>query len=465
MGVGRGSRFVGCTRSSGAVLALALALGAGAARSEEAAAPDSSPAEPAGLSYSVEATSSIHHVSSAYFGADWGVTRDPRKTQFSWGEGLTRARVGYRDAAGFHGSVGGVLLGTSGTDYFGTHDVGDGRLDQLLVGGEDVAGTGLGFVLGRQDLQVGDGFVIGDGYYDRRAALWNIPLGFTDAARLDWGRGRFKTLAFVSRLSPSFMEDVEVVNEDETTSTLTLRPRGTIAGGEIAYVASEQRSLALAYFQRDDRGDTRLDARAASVRGALGTGPFRLSGEWVVERGYVADAKLRGRGGHLCANAQLPARGEPYVEAEYLLFSGDDPATPEDEAYYPWQYRWNDWSQWYVADLLGSTLVFNSNSRVWRFGCGITPLANTTVRLLAHHVDLDTGVTDLGEVPAGVGRGFADETDLIVDQSIGEHWSAWVMGGYVYPRNVSKALVGNAKSGQVFASVTYKFARPGGGEE
>ena len=59
-------------------------------------------------------------------------------------------------------------------------------------------------VAGRQDLQVGDGFLIGDGYRDTKAALWNIPLNFYDAVRADWAQGPWHALAFGARISPSY---------------------------------------------------------------------------------------------------------------------------------------------------------------------------------------------------------------------------------------------------------------------
>ena len=445
MAVERSSRSRACVRVCIGVLA--LALGAGAARAEESAA-DSSAATPAGFSYSVEVTTSFHHVSSAFFGARRDES-DPQSMHFSWGEGFTRARANYHLASGVWGSVGGVVMGTAGADYLKAKDVGDGRLDQLVVGVSALGASGVSLALGRQDLQVGDGFVIGDGYRDTRAALWNIPLGFYDAARADWQRGSWHALAFGARISPSFGGDGAY-------------PKGIVAGGEAGWSASDQRALALGLFSRDDRGGTRLSPRAGSVRGAIGAGAFTLSGEWVVERGTDGPVPMRGQGGHLCAHATIPAPLKPFAEVEYFRFSGDDPATPEDEAYYPWNYRWNDWSHFYVSDLIGSTLLADSDARIWKLALGVTPRENTAVRLLLHRIDLDTG-SSYGGLPVGVGRGFADEADLVVDQSVGDHWSGWVMGAYAVPRAAAKALVGgSAPSGQLFVSLSYKFSAPGG---
>ncbi len=435
-------------------VSLGLALGAGAARAQEEAAADSAGGDeggvPAGFSYGVEATSSYHYANNPYFGADWGITREGAgKTTYSWTEGFTRLRLNYGLPRGAYVSAGGVLLGTGGTDYFGVEDVGDGRVDQLLAGWPDVGGSGLSLVAGRQDLQVGDGFLIGDGYLDRRAALWNIPLNFYDAVRADWARGPWRVLAFGAHLSHSFGSE-------------GVYPKGIEYGGEAGWSAAEDRAVALGVFQRADDGPAQLDARAYSLRGALGLRGFTLAGEGVQEAGTAGAVDLKGRAGHLGLTYGPELRFKPYAEVAYLFFSGDDPATPEDEGFYPWEYRWSDWSRYYVADFVGSTLVFNNDARIWKLECGVTPFADTGVRLLAHRIDLDTG-SAWGGLPEGVGRGFADELDLVVDQALGDRWSAWVMGAYVVPREAGKALVGRARAGQLFVSLSYAFDRAGGG--
>jgi hypothetical protein len=444
------------------IVCAVLAFSAGAAWAAEETSEDPGGVVPAGPSFSAEATTSYHYVNNAYFGADWGITSDPERKNYSWGEGFTRVRWNYGLPQGVWLSAGGVLMATASTDYYGVDGEGDGLLDQLQIGASGIGGSGLSVVAGRQDLQVGDGFLIGDGYSDNRAALWNIPLNFYDAVRADWAQGPWHALAFGSRLSPSYV--IEAPDPADESNVLTLRPKGIQYGAEAGWSAGEQRSLALGYFQREDDGDTRLDARAFSLRGALGARGLTLAGELVTESGTVGGVDLTGRGGHLGLMFACEKKGEPYAQVEYFLFSGDDPATPEDEGFYSWNYRWTDWSRYYVADLMASTLITNNDARIWKLECGYTPLENTSLRLLLHRIDLDTG-SSYGGLPEGVGRGFADEADLVVDQALGERWSAWVMGGYARPRDAAKALVGGAASGQLFLSLTYKFDSAGGGSE
>lgn len=425
------------------VLVTVAAPPAWSAGADEGAA-DRVAAPPPMFWFDAEATASYHYVNHAYFGADFGVTPDPLKRNFGWGEEFTRVRLHHGLWPGASLSVGGVVMGTTGTDYYGVKDEDDGLLDELAVNVTDLGSTGLRLVAGRQDLQVGDGFVIGDGYAESRAALWNIPVSCYDAGRADWQRGPWSALAFGARLSPTLrIGDVS--------------PKGVVWGAEGAWSPAESRTLAAAYFQRDDDGDTQLDARAGSLRGSWSAGPAAIAGELVIEGGQDAGVDLEGRGGHLGVTFEPEARFKPRARLEYFRFTGDDPATAANEAYYAWNYRWNDWSTYYVADLVGSTLVTNSDARIGLLELGCEPRENTGVRLLLHRVDLDTG-SSYGGLPDGAGHGFADEFDLVIDQGFGDHWSAWVMGAYARPRAVAKSLLGTAKSGQVFASVTYTFA-------
>ncbi len=428
---------------------VALALAAGAAWAQEESE-ESAAAVPAGFSYGVDATLSTHFANHPYFGADWGITSDPDRRNYAWGEGFTRVRFNYGLPAGLWVSTGGVVMTTQSTDYYGTDDEHDAMLDQLVVG--FAGGDGFSVSAGRQDLQVGDGFVIGDGYADHKAALWNIPLNFYDGLKAELARGPWHALAFGVRLSPTY-------------GTAAQTAKGFLAGGELGWSAGEDRSLAVGWFQREDDGTMNLDSRALSVRGTLGCDVLRLGGEFVQQYGEQGMVDLKGRGGHADVTWSLPAFGDPYAQVQYLQFSGDDPSTPEDESYQPWQYRWNDWSRWYVADLMASTLLRNTDARIWKLELGWSPCEKGSIRLLLHQLDLDSGAS-WGGLPAGVGRGFADEADLVVTRELGAHWSAWVMGGYAHPREAAKELVGSANSGQVFASLSYSFSGTafGGGE-
>lgn len=417
---------------------------------------------PAGFSYTGEFTATYHYVNTAYFGADYGITDDPSKQDYNWLESYARLRLSYAFANGLWLSVGGLGAVTLDTDYYGVSDAGDAKVDQLLLGVSHMGDSGLSCVFGRQEIVVGDGFLIGDGYNDGQAALWNIPLNFYDGGRADWKYGPWHALAFGARLSPSYT--IEKEDPGDPGHLINAEPDGIQWGFEVGGENECGQALAIGHFQRDDRGLTSLDAQATSVRFALPYSVFKLAGELVLERGQTGVAKLKGTGGHASLTAATESGVAPYGQVEYYYFSGDKASTPADDSFYPWNYQWSDWSRYYVGDLVASTLLTNSDTRIWKLECGVTPWANTSLRLLLHKIDLDTG-SSYGGLPEGVGRGFANEYDLVVDQDFGSGISGWVMGGYVVPRDAAKALVGSSKSGQIFAGLTVEFGTPGGEDE
>ena len=433
---------------TGALACLLLIAGTARVRAEAAAA-DSTAVAPItpvaqGASASFEGTMSSHTVDHPYFGQP-GADR-----RAGWAEGFERLRVNYGAPNGTWCSVGGVLMLTAGKDYYGVENASDGRLDQLEVGAANVLGSGVSVTAGRQDLILGDGFLIGDGYRDSRAALWNIPLNFYDALRVDWKRNGWHVLGFGANLSPSLY------------GAPGDYPRGRIVGGEAGWSPEENSGVTGTYLQRSDNGPDDLDARAYSVRLHYGRGPATFAGELVVEGGTQSGVTLAGHGGHARFDYAPAAKHKPTIGVEYFLLSGDKPGTVENEAYYPWQFRWNDWSQYYVGDLVSSTVGNSSDMRIALLRVGCSVREGTGLRLLAHRMDADTG-TSLGLAP-GASKAFAYEYDLVLDQTLGANFSAWVMGGFATPLAAAKAAYGSANSGQVFASVSWKFSGPGGGE-
>jgi hypothetical protein len=434
---------------SGALACLLLVGGTSRARADEAAADTAdtagvTPVAP-GASASFEGTISSHSVDHPYFG------RPGADRRAGWAEGFERLRVNYGRSDGAWCSVGGVLMLTAGKDYYGTENAGDGRLDQLVVGAANVLGSGVSVTAGRQDLVLGDGFLIGDGYRDSRAALWNIPLNFYDALRVDWKRNGWHVLGFDANLSPSLYG----MPGDY--------PRGRILGGEAGWSPEGNSDVTGTYLERSDNGPDDLDARAYGVRLRYGRGAATFAGELVLEGGTRWGFALAGHGGHARLDFAPAAKHKPTIGAEYFVFSGDKPGTIENEAYDPWQFRWSDWSQYYGGDFVSSTVGSSSDMRIALLRAGWTVREGTGLRLLAHRMDADTGAS-LGLAP-GASRAFAYEYDLVVDQAFGPHWSAWVMGGYATPLDAAKAEYGGANSGQVFASVSWKFSGPGGAGE
>ena len=418
---------------------LALALVAGAPRSVRAEDAPAAPAAeeeegvPAGWSWDFDATASWHAVDNPYFSTDVA----------HWRETFLRGRVHYGLPGGAYLTVGGVGTATMDKDYYGLGDDYDGLVDQLLVALPDLGGSGLALTVGRQNMMLGDGFLVGDGYRDHFAALWNIPLSFYDGVLASWAKGPHHVTAFAADVSPSFTGVITDLSGDRIVS-----PDGVIAGGEIGWSPAEGKELAVALVKRTDSSDLEYEPMAFSLRGAWTMGAWGVGGEAVVESGTWGDTDLGGKGGHLRVTWAGEGKYEPAVKAEYFLYSGDDPDTGDKyEGYDPMQYTWSDWSNYYVGDLLASTVGTASNMRIGMLQAGMKPREGTGVRLFAHRFDRDQGDS----------KPFAYEFDAVIDQTFGEHWSGWLMGGYASPLDAAKLEFGDNTSTQVFAALVYKI--------
>lgn len=410
------------------LLALLLA-GATMAWADEPAADaeEEDDSVPAGVSYSLEATGSNHHVKNAYF------TKDQNS---DWSEGFARARGFYGFGKGAYVTAGGVVMLTQGTDYFGTKDENDGLLDQLALVVPNVGESGFGFSIGRQPISLGDGFLVGDGYYDRRAALWNIPLSFYDGVTGHFAKGPHSLTAAVTDFSPS------VAGPDVDT-------QGLIMAGEYAWSPKDGDQLALTFVRADvDFDEENSTPGAFSVRGKHAAGAVSFGGEFVVENGEMYGAKMAGKGGHAEVMWQGEGRFKPSVKLQGFWYSGDDPDTEKNEGYFPWQFSWSDWSNWYIGDLLGSTVLTSSNMRTILAQVALTPREGTGFRVLAHRFDR----VEAEEKP------FAYEFDAVIDQELPRGFSAWVMGAYATPLDGGKLEFGEENSMQMFAAVSWKFS-------
>lgn len=417
------------TKQGSAAVWLLVAMLAGATMAwadEPAAEAEEDDSVPAGVSYSLEATASNHHVKNAWF------TRD---SSFDWSEGFARARGFYGFGKGAYVTAGGVVMRTQGTDYFGTHDEDDGLLDQLALCMPSIGESGFGLTVGRQSFTLGDGFLISDGYYDHRAGLWNIPLAFYDGVSVNWAKGPHHATAFAFDYSPSFGDPANP-------------PDGYLAGAEFGWTASEGNDLSLG-FVRADESTTNSTPFALTFRGLGTRGEWTFGGELVVEGGEADSLSLSGLGGHAEVVWTGAGRFKPTVKLQGLWLSGDDPATEDKvESFNPWQFGWSDWSNWYVGDLLGSTVLTSSNMRTILVQAGLTPREGTGFRVLAHRFD---------RVQADK-KPFAYEIDAVLDQDLGHGLSAWIMGAYAKPLDGAKFENGKENSMQLFASVSWKFS-------
>jgi hypothetical protein len=352
-----------------------------------------------------------------------------------------------------HFGAGGVAMGTLGRDYVGIEDKGDALMDDAWARLEHPGGAPMSLTVGRQEIQFGDGFLLGDGFADRKAASWNLPLRAFDAIRADVGLDSLNLTLIAARMHSRFFQ--LVYDPADATGFALLEPRGEMYGGDAEFHLDANHVLGATVLWRADTGPSNVDARVGSLRGRAVHGPLTAAGEAALERGQWRDQPLHAYAWHADSRYDVPVQLAPYVELSYVFFSGDRADTEQVEEYFPWNFHWVDWSKYYIGDYV-SNMLLNADSRIWRLEGGCQPTEKLSVRALAHRFDLDTGSYVLG-LPEGVGRHFADEVDVVLDYAATDAMSFWVMGSWAAPGDAAKYAWGDKTAWQLFASATYEF--------
>lgn len=419
-----------CRAVCAAVLCGVLAMGA--------SAQDKPAGETPALTFGGDIGMVNFAVGNAYFGSQAFQPSGAGDANYLWNETVSRFHVDAKISDSISGSLEVVGLLTAGKDYYGIRNKATGIIDQANIAFDKIAGTGFSAKIGRQDIVVGDGFIVGDGYYDHAAALWTMPLNFWDAVRGDYAKGPFHAMAMLARLSRSYGPQ-----------------KGDLYGMDFSYKSGPLR-IGVDHFRRNDTGLTNNDAHVTSLRWSGSISRVTFSGEYAWERGVIRDVPLRANAYHSDLYLHFGQWKNAYIKMSYLHFSGDKANTHADEQYYPWNYQWGDWSLYYMGDIIGSTLLFNSDENINLAEFSMKPTQKTRLRIFLENFRLDTG-SSFGSLPPGAGKNFATELDLILDHANSDHFSWWVLGGYARPESAAKALVGSRKTYEVLLGLSANF--------
>ena len=160
------------------VLLLATALPAGTAPAE-----DETPTKP--LTWTGGIGVNAYYLQGAYLGSPDQPGKDPT---YGWVETIGRAGLAW--SVSDHVTVSGGVAGlfTLWADPFGLDDDGAAVVESAKLAVTDLFTPGLDVTIGRQEMKIGDGFLVQDGYYDHAANVWSIPLTFWDSALDPHGR-------------------------------------------------------------------------------------------------------------------------------------------------------------------------------------------------------------------------------------------------------------------------------------
>jgi hypothetical protein len=342
------------------------------------------------------------------------------------------------------------LFGTASA--VATKTIGDGDAGGFTDGGDgdvDVELAFLGFkatvvddpdnpwVLevsgGRQNVQIGDGFLFWDGNFDTfgDGAFWLAPrTAYKLAGTADFSNGVFGVKPFYVQ-GDIDQDNTEIFGADIRVDT---------AYGNIGVLYGQ-------VTDSDDRVFTRDGLELVSVR-ALGVGvpgleDFRLSGEYTQQFGSKNGNDFNGDAYYAQADytvSSLP--WSPTFTYRYAVFSGDgNPGDSNVNAFDPLFYGFSSgWGTWFQGEIVGEYLLFNSNQRNHMAKISLAPTESLGVGLIYYHFDLDkqnyfgTPVTS---------RNFADEVNLYADWTISENVFISGVAGMAFSGKAAEQAFGN----------------------
>ena len=309
----------------------------------------------------------------------------------------------------------------------------------------------LDLSFGGQEFSVGDGFVIGDGNYNKGGE-----------------NGQYWTGGFAAWRNSAILK----VNTQPLRADLFwLRTDTDFKDGRVAGISVETTTLAqfgtlgVMYLDVLQGGAFNYDGiKAWNLRGTGIHLPdfvaFKLYGEWVLERGR--DKQGGGRGNDASAW---------YVEGEYTLprlpwltrlsyryawMSGDDAKTPRNEEYRGLYFTIfkRDWDTWYQGEIAGEYHLFNENQITQMVKLKTFPRADWALTFYYYHHEL--------QQPhyfaiATTARNWADEINFGVEHFLGERFYGYAGVAWSTPNAAARQVFGNHDFTVIQTYLSYTF--------
>jgi hypothetical protein len=267
----------------------------------------------------------------------------PTGRRASWGEASVEAGAGAITRIGnspfyVYGAATAMFTAAAGQDLFTDDTRGLVRVEKLYAGlifGEKGSGRAVNLSAGRQNFNLGDGFLFsqfsGSANAGPRPGLFLNPrIAFDNAALVDIRFDRLRLRAFY--LDPDELEDFESNTHFAGLSAVYNFTPGTRLG--ITYALIPQSDTRF----RQPGGTTirREGIETIAFEGRLDD-PLGLKGLWLQSE-YAHQwraSEMRAWGAYGTIGWRSDAGWKPSLSYRYAAFSGDDPATARYERYDP----------------------------------------------------------------------------------------------------------------------------------
>ncbi|MCS7180834.1 MAG: alginate export family protein, partial [bacterium] len=310
-------------------------------------------------------------------------------------------------------------------------------LDLAYIKVSDLLTPGLSLTVGRQEIQLGEGLVVGSRYqaYDYPVNLAATDLGVRkafDAVRLDYAASGFplNITAFMSKIYEAYSQKKDT----------------DLYGVDVGLKLADMANVDVYYVKRMVRADDdTLDTVGVRVVSGLpAVEGLSLKAEFAKQFGDYADI-VDYTGWALLAGFEykLPVGMEPKVKLNYARYSGDDADT--DDEYEGWQlvFPANIGSR--IGPILYAKKIQEENLQTLNLGFSFKPMEKVAVSIDGYwnrYLQVQSGSKNLGI-----------EVDLGIDWAITEDLTLGISGGKIFDADA----LGTIEPWQIIATMKVAF--------
>ena len=274
--------------------------------------------------------------------------------------------------------------------------------DLLYVKCDSLGGHPVTITLGRQNINLGEGFLVMDG-----GPLDGSRSAYFNAVNVNWQINPKTTLTLIYANQPEQDDLLPIIHSQD--KALVEQPEQAF----IAYYSGNLRSVTLqAYVMRKNIGTTstkrsgNVDCLGSYAQAPV-TARLTVTGELAVQVGKRVGADRQAYGGYAYAEYRTgwPVHFPRTFTLGTLYLSGDDPATERYEGWEPMFGRWPKWSDLFIYALSReSGVAYWTNLGSVFVKTSIVVVPDLTLSLDLHHLAAFQEANPALAFPGGNGR-------------------------------------------------------------
>lgn len=317
------------------------------------------------------------------------------------------------------------------------------RSGKLLGSSENL----LNFTIGRAPYTIGHGFLVWDGTGEGGSRG-----GFWSNARKAWKYAAIARLKPKNHTIEGFYLDRDDVPENKTGTRL--------AGVNYEYSAGRNSTLGVTYLRTFAHPNIMPDRDGMNVfNGRAFTAPipnlsdlsFEL--EYAYEKNHNLMHSTAWTAMGVYQLSRLPWR--PKFSYRYAFFRGNDPKTPENEAFDPLFVGFCDWGTWWQGEIAGEYFLANSNNISHQARVHMSPSDTLGWGVVGYWFNIDQP-SSFG--PGATSSNAAFEFDTYADWQFHQNFTLSLVGAFADPhRAVQQAYNRTSSFSYGMVYIAYSF--------